>query len=82
MGLNNTRCFTGCVTFNLDPPKIGSPTGINFSEIFGPTLIAKFVPTVDEPHQGISVHVSNHEVVTKDISGVHISILRKLSDWF
>ena len=32
-------------------------------------------------HQGKPVHVNNHEVTTKDISGVHRGIFRKLSDW-
>ena len=42
----------------------------------------KFVPTVHQLHQGNSVHVNGHEVTTKDISGVHNGICRKLSDWF
>ena len=57
------------------------PPRTNSSEIFGPTL-KKFVPTVDQPHQGKSVLVNDHEVTTKDISGVHSGISRKLSDWF
>ena len=28
------------------------------------------------------MHVNSHEVTTKDISGVHSGISRKLSDWF
>ena len=59
------------VTFNLDPPKIGSP---GTSEILGPNC--------RQPHQGKSMHVNGHEVTTKDISGVHRGISRKLSDWF
>ena len=31
----------------------------------------KFVPTVDQPQEGKSVHVNGHEVTTKNISGVH-----------
>ena len=48
------------------------PPGTNFSEIFGPTLKNLFL--VDQPHQGKSVHVNSHEVITKDISGVHRGI--------
>ena len=46
------------------------------------THFEKFVPTVDQPHQGKSVHVNDHEVTTKDISSVHSGIFRKLSDRF
>ena len=54
------------VTFNLDPPRIGFP-GTNFSEIFGPIYSENFVPTVDQPQEGKSVHVNGHEVTIKDI---------------
>ena len=37
----------------------------------------KFVPTVDQPHQGESVHVNGHEVTTKDISD---AVSKKLND--
>ena len=40
----------------------------------------KFVPTVDQPHEGKSVHVNGHEITSKDISSVH-SVSRKLNDW-
>ena len=39
-------------------------------------------PTVDQPIRSKSVLVNDHEVTTKDISGVHRGIFRKLSDWF
>ena len=42
----------------------------------------KFVPTVDQPQEGKSVHVNGHEVTTKDVSDVHRGISRKLSEWF
>ena len=67
------------VTFNLDPPKIGSPRNEFFWNIW--THSEKFVPTVDQPHQGKSVHVNSHEVITKDISSVHRGIFWTLSDW-
>ena len=44
------------------------------------TYSEKFVPTVDQPHQGKSVHVNSHEVTTKNISDVHSAISRKLND--
>ena len=53
--------------FNLDPPKLVPPP---LEQIFL-TYSEKFVPTVDQPHQGKSVHVNSHEVATKDISDVH-----------
>ena len=68
------------VTFNLDTPKIGSPQNEFFWNIW--THSEKFVPTVDQPHQGKSVLVNNHEVITKDINSVHRGIFTKLSDWF
>ena len=49
------------------------PPRTNFSEIFGPTLKKKFVPTIlciGQPHEGKSV-------TTKDISRVHSCISRK-----
>ena len=72
--------YRGYVTFNLDPPKIGSPRNEFFWNIW--THSENFVPTVDQPRQGKSVLVNDHEVTTKDISGVHRGIFRKLSDWF
>ena len=59
------------------PPKIGSPPGTNFLDPFW-----KIVPSVDQPHQGKSVHVDGHEVTNKGISGVHRGLFRKLSGWF
>ena len=70
----------GPVTFIFDPPKIGSPRNEFFLNIW--THSEKFVPTVDQPHQGKSVLVNDHEVTTKDISSVHSGIFRKLSDRF
>ena len=49
------------VTFNLDPPKIGSPLERIF--IFQ-THSEKFVPAIGQPHKRKSV-------TTKNISGVH-----------
>ena len=66
------------VTFNLDPPKI---ILFPLKQIFW-THSEKFVPTVDQPQEGKSVHVNSHEGSTKDISGVHGGISRKLNDWF
>ena len=57
------------------------PPGTIFSAIFW-THSEKFVPTVDKPHQGKSVHVNSHEVTSKDISGVQSGISRKLSHYF
>ena len=52
-------CLGVPVTFNLDPPKIGSP-GTNFFEIFGPPLkICSHYK--GQPHKGKSVHVSSPE---------------------
>ena len=68
-----SKGYAESVTFNLDPPKIGSPWN-EFSEIFGPTL-KKFVPTEDQPHKRKSV-------TTKDVSGVHSCISRQMNDWF
>ena len=79
MCLLTTIPTQGPVTFNLDPPKIGSPRNEFFWNIW--THSEKFVPTVDQPHQGKSVHVNGHEVITKDISSVHRGIFCKLSDW-
>ena len=46
----------GPVTFNLDPPKIGSP-GTNFSEIFGPPPKNLF-HYKGQRHEGKPVHAS------------------------
>ena len=65
--------FCGCVTFNLDPPKIGSPWNKFFWNTW--TYSEKFVPTIGQPHKDKSV-------TTKDISGVHNGISKKISDCF
>ena len=57
----------------FDLPKIGSPQN-EFSELFGPTL-KKFFSTIGQPHKRKSV-------TTKDISGVHSCITRKMNDCF
>ena len=71
------------MVFNLDThplPKIGSPQNSFFFNIL--THSEKFVPTVQQPYEGKSVGVNGHEVTTKDISGVHRGVSRKLNDWF
>ena len=57
----------GADTFNLDPPKIGSPQNAFFWNIWIDS--EKFVPTIGQPHERKSV-------TTKDISGVHSCISR------
>ena len=56
----------------LTPLKL-VPPGTHFSEIFGP-ISEKFVPTIGQPHE--------KTVTTKDISGVHSCISRKMNDCF
>ena len=61
------------VTFNVDPPKIGSSRNTFFWNIW--THSEKFVPTIGQPHE-------TKPVTTKDISGVHSCISRKMNDCF
>ena len=61
----------GCVVFNLDPSKIGSPRNEFFWNIW--THSEKFVPTIAQPHKRKSV-------TTKDISRVHSCTSRELND--
>ena len=80
--LVNTECWHGTLIMIMYPslliwtPLKLVPPGTIFSEIFGPTL--KICSTVDQSHEGKSVHVSGHEVTTNNICGVHIE---KLNDW-
>ena len=63
--------------FYLDPRKISS-SQTKFSRIRS----EEFFPTAGQPHQDKPVHVNSQEVTTKDVSGVHSGIPRKLNDWF
>ena len=74
-------CWKRYVTFNLPPlpppTKIGSPRNAFFWNIW-----IQICSYVNQPQEGKSMHINGHEVTNKDISGVHSSISRKLSDWF
>ena len=63
----------GFVTFNLEPPKIGSPWNEFFGNIWNHS--EKFVPTTGQPQERKSV-------TTKGISGVDSCISRKMNDCF
>ena len=57
----------------LTPPKIGSSRNTFFWNIWPNS--EKFVPTIGQPHE-------TKPVTTKDISGVHSCISRKMNDCF
>ena len=63
------RWIGGNGMFNLDLPKIGSPRNEFFWNIWMPS--ENFLPALDHPHEGKSVHINGHEATTKGISGVH-----------